>query len=128
MKITFTGITKEEAVSRLQAAAADNRAHAARMRAMECPEKMVAAYKKAADDSERKAAKCDAFADTIMAADGDSISIADKDEGLFHIALASGESTFCGADSMYTITPEDVSEIPFGIMLAIGEAKAAKTE
>lgn len=130
MKITFTGISKEEAIKRLAAAAADDRAYAARMltKGASDSESWADFYKDAADTAERKAAKCDAMADAIRRAEGDSFSISEKDEGTLYFSLAHGVNTFYAADSMYTITPEDIKEVPFEIMLAIGEANAAKTE
>ena len=122
MKITFTGITKEEAIKRLEAAAAEGRAFAARIRAKNDP-RFSSSVK--AEDS--KVLKYEKLAQIIRNADGNTISIETKDEGSLYFGLARGESTFYDADHMYMVTPESVSEMPFELMLAIGEQEASKT-
>ena len=122
MKITFTGITKEEAIKRLEADAAENRAFARRIAAK------GAAFARVAEEDERKAEKCDILAAMIEATDTASISIDEPYEGALFFALTRGVHSIDTATRLYTITPEDVSEIPFEIMLAMGECEAAKTE
>lgn len=122
MKITFTGITKEEAIRKLDASAARNRAFAARTASMG---EMFATV--AAQDM-RKAEKCDTLSAMVKASTNNEIYIDDSYEGTLFFALAADVDSMYAAYSLYTITPETVAEMPFEAMLAMGEQEAAKTE
>lgn len=122
MKITFTGITQEGAVQKLEAAAADCRAFAARITSK------GEAYAALVAQEESKADHYEAIARTIKSADSDSISIGDADMGLFSLAMARGTATFEEADSLFKATLESIEECPFEIMLAEGKKEAAKYE
>lgn len=114
MKITLTGITKEEAIRKLEAAAIENRAFAARI-----------TYKPVSDNARHAADRYEALSETITAADGNCFRIIDTDEGHLFIALADGAFE---TNPVYTITPEVSKEIPWEIGLARGALEAAKTE
>lgn len=120
MKITFTGITREEAIRKIESSAAEKRTFAARISGVDA---------KMADTEIRKADRLEAIARMIETSE--SISISMKDEGLLYYALAHGLYTFDDADSQYKRTCETEEEreaLIWGIRLAQGAMAAAKTE
>lgn len=120
MKITFTGITKIEAIDRLDKAAHEQRSFADR----------IGANYRFASEARKANARADHFSRIadILRASGDKISMSDSDESFLYLALAKYEHTFDASYRMYTITPESESEVPYQIMLAEGEHEAQKTE
>lgn len=120
MKITFTGITKEEAIYRLDHVAKDMRFHAARI-------EVKPIFASEAAKEKRRADRLVALADTLRTSDGE-VSMSDSDEKLLYLACAQFEHTFDAADAMFTISHEDGDALPLDFILAEGAYQAQKTE
>lgn len=119
MKITFTGISKSEAIDRLEKTANEERRFAARIGANSL-------FASVADKANARAKQFTEIADIIRNADGDACMSSD-DEKRLYLALAKYEHTFEASDRLYIATPESVDELPFDAVLAEGAAESEKT-
>jgi hypothetical protein len=120
MKITFTGITKIEAIDRLEKKANDERLFAARIGA----NPILASQ---AEKANSRAKQCIDIAEIIRNSEGD-VRMTSSDERILWYALGEDEFTFDAADSLYVATPESDDDIPFEVVLVEGALEAQKTE
>ena len=126
MRITFTGISKEKVIKKLEAAASESRAFAERIG-------KDPTGKSTAETALANAAAYTALATRVREAEGDALSMTRGEECNLFTALASAPNRIINSITpVYKVSYESEADIPAEMRLAValaeGKREAAKTE